>query len=327
MTPATVLPDTNIWRYVVDANAVEVVRQAAKSEGVSLVACPAVVYETLRMSNPDLRRRLARALTLRAWLRPMPEAFVEAEALRAEIGRLRPEWLAIKPQTHDWHRNALDWQSGFWRRVRNDTTKMARIIGVVDDGNLDVAREDAKAARATARELGHKMESLRLGTAHASYLHQVPGWDGEPFEAWRGISESIWWQGLILRQNQTFLDWLEPWLQVDLIRTRRAHWIGFWTRECSAERLPREWIRWAMQEAQALRKVTPGTPVDNQICTYLFDYDIFVTGDRAFAECIELIRPYAPAPIASTSVSPSGGDAVDHLLGLIKRAANTHRRA
>ncbi|BCJ73579.1 hypothetical protein CS0771_31230 [Catellatospora sp. IY07-71] len=57
----SVLPDTNIWRYIVDADAVEAVRRAAKTAGVDVVACPAVVYECLRMSDRETRRRLAKA--------------------------------------------------------------------------------------------------------------------------------------------------------------------------------------------------------------------------------------------------------------------------
>jgi hypothetical protein len=257
----------------------------------------------------------------------MPEAFVEAQDLRREIMRLRPEWLSAQPRLYEWRLNESDWRSGFWRRVRREPNKMAKIISTLDEGTLDQARNEAKAARSMARDVGHRIEGLRLDSARSWYLHDVPGWDGEPFEAWRGLSESQWWQALLLRRNQTFLDWLEPWLELDRIRSEHAKWIAFWTRDCEKERLPREWLRWAMREVQALRKVTRGTPVDNQISTYLMDYDIFVTGDRAFAECIEIIRPHSPAQIAATSVAPAGSGAIDHLLELFETVAVQHRRS
>ena len=113
--------------------------------------------------------------------------------------------------------------------------------------------------------------------------------------------------------------------------------VGFWQRvrqntgamarivsavdEGALSRVPREWLRWAMREVQALRKVTPGTPVDNQICTYLVDYDIFLTSDRAFVDCIEVIRPQAPTALASTSVSPAGSGATDHAFELVARVS------
>ena len=120
------------------------------------------------------------------------------------------------------------------------------------------------------------------------------------------------------------LDWLEPWLDLDRIRAEPHRWVTFWTRECAAELLPREWLRWAMSEVQALRKVTPGAPVDNQLVTYLVDYDVFVTADRTFAECVEVARPHSPAPLATTSTSPAGSAAVDHLLNVFDaQAAST----
>ena len=56
------------------------------------------------------------------------------------------------------------------------------------------------------------------------------------------------------------------------------------------------------RRVQALKKVTPGTPVDNQIATYLTDFDTFVTADRGFAECVEALRSFSPCRLASTAV-------------------------
>jgi hypothetical protein len=251
----------------------------------------------------------------------MPEAFVEAEELRAEITQLHPEWLTSRPVTRSWHDNKRDWQHDFWKRVRLPTAKMSKIVTAVDEGKLDQARDEARVSRQVARQIGHSIEGLRLDTAHAWYAHEVPGWDGRPFEAWRAFSEARWWETLVLRQHQTSLDWLEPWLKLDRIHDERPKWVTFWTQECAKERLPREWLRWAMREVQALRKVTAGTPVDNQIATYLLDYDIFVTGDRAFVDCIDVIRQHAPARIAASSLSPAGSRAVDHLLELFEQAS------
>lgn len=316
----TVVPDTNVWRYIVDADAVETVRKAASANSVAIVACPAVVYECLRVSDRELRRRLAKALSRTSWLRLMPEAYLEAEALRDEIVRLRPEWILKRPDLREWSRNKSDWQAGFWRRVREQPDSMAEIISSLGGKRLSLAREEAKAARQNARNLGYTRASLRLDTARAWYRMDVPGWDGEPFEAWRANGEQRWWSELVLRQSETSLDWLEPWLDLERMRKERESWISFWTREVSTEHMVREWIRWAMAEVQALHKVTNGTPVDNQITTYLVDCDIFVTSDRGFAQCIDLIRPHSPASLAQVSVSPAGSGAVDHLLEMFSKS-------
>lgn len=320
-----VVPDTNIWRYIVDADAVESVRKAARTNDVAIVACPAVVYECLRVSDRPLRRRLTKAISRREWLRLMPEAYLEAEALRDEITRLRPEWIIKQADLRVWTENKSDWMGGFWRRVRTQPDLMADVTSSLGHRRLSRARAETREARQNARNLGHTTASLRLDTAHAWYTTDVPGWDGDPFEAWRGSSEQRWWRDLILRQSKTSLDWLEPWLDLERIRTERSRWISFWTREASKEHLVREWIRWAMKEAQTLHKVTNGTPVDNQIATYLVDCDLFVTGDRGFINCIDLIREHSPVRLAHTSLSPGGSGAVDHLIEVV--ASSTSLRS
>ena len=56
--PGSRIPDTNIWRYLVDAGAVELLRRSAQATGVEVVACPAVVYECLRVRDAALRGSL-----------------------------------------------------------------------------------------------------------------------------------------------------------------------------------------------------------------------------------------------------------------------------
>jgi hypothetical protein len=150
---------------------------------------------------------------------------------------------------------------------------------------------------------------------------------GSPFDAWRGQSLNHWWGALVLEQNQTAKDWLAPWLDLHRVRRERDVWVHMWTREIVTRRVPREWLRWAMSEAQALRKVTSGTPVDNQISTYLVDFDFFLTSDRAFGDNLEILRPYAPVPLAKMSIAPGGQAAAGFTLDLIRRLGDQHQSA
>lgn len=318
----SVVPDTNIWRYVVDEGAVEDVRKAARAAEVDIVACPAVLYECLRIPKPRLRDELAKALTRQAWLRPMPEAFLEAEDLRSEIQRARSRWMVAAPNLGYWWKLQSDWQQGTWRRARSRTGFMARAIDDRRPDDLGRARAQASVSRARAQELGHTIATLKLDQATAWYLEEVPGWDGEKFESWRAEGEARWWRDLIGDPTPTMDEWLGPWLDLGYIRTHRSEWTSFWTREVQRERLPREWVRWAMGAVQALKKVTPGTPVDNQIATYLTDFETFVTADRGFADCVETMRPYAPCALASTAVVPAGVAAVDGLLKVVARSGS-----
>jgi len=220
----------------------------------------------------------------------MPEAFLEAEDLRSEIQRARPRWMVPAPNLRYWWKLRSDWQQGTWRRARSRTGWMASTIDERMPDDLGRARSQATASRARARELGQTIATLNLDQATAWYLEKVPGWDGQKFEAWRAEGEARWWKDLIVAASPAMVEWLGPWLDLGYIRTHRSEWVTFWTREVQRERLPREWIRWARTELRALKKVTPGTPVDNQIATYLPDFDTFVTADRGFVQCVEALR-------------------------------------
>lgn len=222
MRQRSLVPDTNVWAYLVEADAVERVRIAARDAKVNVVACPAVLYECLRVKQPKLRKARMTALTRQSWSRPMPEAFLEAEDLRAEITRARPHWLAGVPNLAKWRKLQADWQHGTWRRARTQIEFMARAIDERRPSELDRARAESKAARRQAQELGHTISSLRLDRAEAWYPHPVPGWDGEKFEAWRAGGEARWWRDLVGTPHPAMLDWLGPWLDLDYIQTHHA---------------------------------------------------------------------------------------------------------
>jgi hypothetical protein len=313
-----VLLDTNVWNYVVDAEGVEPLRKTAKAHDVSILACPAVAYECLRVPDPEKRKRRAKALAREDWRRMMPEAFSEAEDFRREVRRLRPRWLVESPDLRWWSRNRADWKSGFWRRVRQDPAMVSGHIKTLGDARLERARVQSRTARKEAQTLGLTIHTFKWNRATSIFTGPTPGRDGLPFEAWRAFAISTWWNDLVLGQSQTSLDWLEPWLDVLAIRSDQASWTKLWTREVEASALPREWIRWAMAEAQATRSISSGTPGDNQLATYLVDADVFVTTDKVFADLTDAMRPHCPAPIAQTHRSPAGPDALEFVLELLR---------
>lgn len=311
------LLDTNVWNYLVDYDGVEPLRKAAKAHGVAIVACPAVVYECLRVPDAQLRKRRAKALAREAWTRLMPEAFSEAEDLLVELRRLRPRWLLESPDLREWSRHRSDWKGGFWRRVRQNPTMVAGHIKALGDDRLERARDQSRAARKEAEAHGLTIHTFKWNRATAVFAVPTPGWDGSDFEAWRAFSVSTWWNDLVLGESQTTVEWLGPWLNLRAIRSDQASWTRLWTREVEASALPREWIRWAMAEAQATRATSSGTPGDNQLATYLIDVDVFVTTDKVFADLTDAMRPHCPAPIADTRRSPAGSDALEFVLELL----------
>jgi hypothetical protein len=53
---------------------------------------------------------------------------------------------------------------------------------------------------------------------------------------------------------------------------------------------------------QGVRKVTPGTPGDNQLSVYCSEADVFVSGDSTFVDITDRVRRDAPAPVAEAHV-------------------------
>lgn len=97
----------------------------------------------------------------------MPEAYLEAEAVRFEIERLHPEWLIRQPALRDFQENRHDWGSGFWRRVRSDPKSMGRVVTQIQSESIDAACLQSKTARKQALQLGQTEQSLRLARSVA----------------------------------------------------------------------------------------------------------------------------------------------------------------
>jgi hypothetical protein len=82
-------------------------------------------------------------------------------------------------------------------------------------------------------------------------------------------------------------------------------------------RMPRFWLRWAFEHLQMFTSVTPGTPGDAQLGTYLPDADFMVSADRNFLRISEKLRPYAPCKIALTKLVAAGKEAVEETVAFL----------
>ena len=111
-------------------------------------------------------------------------------------------------------------------------------------------------------------------------------------------------------------------MDVRRIACAEASWNHLWLHEAETDEVPREWLRWAVGWLQGLRRVTPGTPGDNQIAVYTYEADVFVTTDGGFAEIINKVRAEAPAPVAVAHRLGSGVDAVQTVTALVEGASN-----
>jgi hypothetical protein len=161
------LLDNNVWTYLSQHMRATELRDMARKHRVTILACPAVLYEILR-SPPSAKADRDRTLALVAapyWERMMPEVYSECMEFLGEARRLRPDWLVPKPDTRKFEQLRKDWISapkGTWWRARYKTDFMAAWIGGGKDDRIEIAREDAS-------KLRQKFLESRVSTATPSH--------------------------------------------------------------------------------------------------------------------------------------------------------------
>jgi hypothetical protein len=291
-----------------------------------MVVAPAVVYEALRTPNREIRRKLAKALTLGAWQRLPTEAFGECAELLEEIRQLRPGWCLAEPDLGAYWRQRADRDGshGFWWRARTDPDAVAGHISSVEQDQMDRAREEAQELRATFGR-SERFETIDLGRIRVFPEHAVSGWRGDLIEAWRVDSLGYYSATLVGPQRRNAAhaswDWLSPWLDVDQIRADDLSWHVLFLYDLRSDNMRRNWLRWAFRLVQASRRTTSGTPGDNQLGSYLTEVDVLVTADRAFAEVVQNVASQAWFGLACPLTVP--GDRTRPPTEILKIAASS----
>ncbi|AEG91359.1 hypothetical protein [Ramlibacter tataouinensis] len=316
-----VLLDSNVWRYIVDEDAVFKIRRAVRAGPHQILVAPAVVYEAFRASDEDLRMRLLDALTDPNWKRMMPEAYSEAEELLSEVRRLRPAWLREDPDLTLHRRLRFDWKrsrGGFWDRARHQSNFERFRVDVADAGILERAQAEAYEIREQAKEMPLKFGTVPLADLRGRFGERANNWDGEDFEPWRYAAMTIWMVALSMERH-TYQEWLEGVVLLPLLSVPSADLTKFWLRDVQAARMPRTWLRFALEFQQRFHRVTDGTPADSQLVTYLVDADLFLSADKNFVRMAQRCKAEAPISIASAELVPAGSAAVDTVLRKISR--------
>ena len=323
-----ILFDTNVWANIAENNQVERVRGAAREHGVHVIACPAVVYEILRSTDPILRKRDLLAVTQRAWIRPMSEIYQQAEQLRQQIERRHPEWLEPNPDLRQWHHLYWDWKGdhkpsrglagGFWWRARHRPQFQTQILEIAESGRMDEARESYKAARPASGD--NPFEQTVLADSVTRFEIPTPGWKGDTFASWRMEGLAQWWHGLFNEpERPVHREWLGPFLDLDKLRMDRAGWVRLWVYELEASDVPLEWLSWAFMIVSSKRRFTSGTPGDCQIGLYLADCEEFATCDKAFSAIVRKVAAEAPCPLAEPVLLPDDHTCAEALVEMFSR--------
>jgi hypothetical protein len=317
-----ILVDTNVWRYLVDLDGLETVYRAAKEADGQILACPAVLYEMLRFEDAPLRRRLVKAICRARWVRMMPEAFEESSEFRAEIARLRPSWLLSMPDFPEYNKLYNDWNGsrGAWWRARTNPTQASETLRAVEGDELQLGRIQAFERRSDIGKIA-KFETVRLDKWTTTFPLKPPGWDGNPVETWRVETMGYYIDSLLTRktdQSDAPREWLKPWINIAAMQNDLSSFAKLFLYETDASHFPRSWLRWALRTLQATRKTSPGTPVDNQIGSYLVDADFLLTADKVFAAIVQRVAKEAVVQVAAP-VLTSADTCVSMLTALLRK--------
>lgn len=188
-----------------------------------------------------------------------------------------------------------------WRRARVDPLRASTILRTVEGDDLVRGRRESREWRAQIGEVT-TFEKVTLDRWTSTFPLKPGGWDGEPVETWRAETMGYYFDALLnpkSGQSPAAYEWLEPWIDLAAIRHYMPSFARLFLYETDVSRQPRSWLRWAVRTLQATRKTSPGTPVDNQIGSYLVDADIFVTADKIFTAIVQRIGDEAVVRIAT----------------------------
>lgn len=305
-----VLLDTNIWSYVAATGCERDLVRTSREANVQVVVPPSVVEEALRLPDRLARRRLIELLTHRQWTHLLPEAHAEAMDFLSLVSTRRSAWLwaEAKLDRYEAEARSFDGPDGYWRFARRFTTVAAQ-------GSMARERESLARERAWAEEdrqlfADQQFESLDV-LARGRLAADLPGYEGEETDVWRGEALVRYWSGTSERGGDPLYygTWIEPFIDVARMRDDQASFVKLLLHEATSGELPRLWTRCAVRLAQATRRTTRGTPGDNLLSTWWCEVDAFVTADRAFGEISDKVRDVAPMPLARTVVVPAGSGA------------------
>jgi hypothetical protein len=251
--------------------------------------------------------------------RLMPEAYSESIEILQEIKRVRPDWLRDVPDIQFFKRLKNDWlrkTGGFWVRCARSPASEANFLSGVEQEMIEGAKVEAKLARQQVINSEWK-RNPPMDKTFAGFYRPVSGWNGEMVEAWR-CDRLVRLSYELARHGNPYRDWIAPFVELDDGLLASAAWVEFWLHMADKRAMPRQWMRWAHFFAQSFRKVTPGSPGDNQLFTYFLDTDVVITADKALLDILEECRPYAPCGLPDGYLVPAGALGVEGLLRILE---------
>jgi len=314
-----VLLDTNIWRYLVDGGFGDSLFQETRRSNKRVAIAPAVIIESLRMSDPKLRNKIIELQTRGCWERLMPDSFLECEDVKREMLTIHPEWALEEENSNLFRKLRYDWlrsKGGFWEKVRVETEKVANHYRLRDSSTLEEVRSQLRDARKSVVDTGNRiLNTNSLDDLKGSWRD---GRTGEKIvvDAWRVYAVTIW--SNMLSRESAFRQWLGCAIDLDFLLMHRASdFVNFWQSEVQQEKVPREWLRAAIYAMQSERKVTDGNPTDSAISTHAIDVDLIVSADKNLVAMLNRLQDEAPFRTAHGILVQAGNAGIEELLQIL----------
>jgi hypothetical protein len=239
-----------------------------------------------------------------------------------KIERTHPDWITTDREPLDTFLQRWDWirkKGGFWNRVENSPESVAAILSTIEGNIIDKARTNSHQNRSVANGMDWRFETTRLNECFGKPLTELQGWNGDWITAWR-MAALDYVTGILFSMSNMkhpYHDWLKEMLDLDSMRKDESAWHKFWLYEVQEKRMRRFWMRWSTELFSALRRVSPGTSVDQQLSTYLIGADHFITADKTFNEILTKCRQYAPVAIAQSWLVSGGANCANEAIEIL----------
>jgi hypothetical protein len=279
-----------------------------KSRSLQVVVPPSTLVEVLRLPKTEARDRIIQALAKGPRHRLPTEAKSISDEIVSEARRVRPGWMRSMPDTARVSSLNNAWTKKIWRAVLEDSEPMHEYeISMMAENEALV-----RAQRTQRRDLIESDFSMRPLTAltvtpdPSNPKSRLPGWSGEPVEAWRVSCRVLFWHQLVViggralltKEEATFADWVGAYIDLSRLRSSPEDFTRFWLYDVRRDALPRNWLRWAVNLMQLGFKVTPGNPADEQHSAYLLDGDLFLSADARYISLLGKVREDSPFEFA-----------------------------
>ena len=253
-------------------------------------------------------------MTHERWTRLMPDAYLEAQEIKAALLSLRPQWAAAEKEFKDFNKVRYDWlrrKGGFWERARKD------VQFPMTDESLR-GKVENKLAQQEVRDI----RDMFKGRNQSGALTHLQSVTIEPNGSIAKMTTVDYWRltssYILLKELQIYAspyrEWLDCEVDIHALTADMEDFENMWFRELQPEQVKRQWLRGSMEFLQRWHKPSDGSPVDSQLTSHLIDVDYFVTADKNFARCVERIHAEAPFVTAKPLKISGGREGINELV-------------